>query len=62
MVVIRVAPISFILANFITYKQVLIKCYLSKDLSYFQNLSKWIRTGRKNVTKIVKNTRKIAGL
>ena len=54
--VLRVASISFIVANFVTYEKVSIKrCYTSKDLSYFQSFSNLFRTGQKNMTKILKN-------
>ena len=60
--VIQATTISFIVATFVTYEKVLIKiklCYTSKDLSYFLNFNKLLRTGQKSVTKIVKNAPKV---
>ena len=47
-------------ATFVTYEKVSIKwCYTSKDLSYFYNFKKFLRAGQKDVTKILKNARKV---
>ena len=43
----RVPTISFMVANFVTYEKVLIKrCYASKDLSSFENFSKFLEQVR----------------
>ena len=46
--------------NFTSYEKVLIKWfYTSKDFSYFKNFSKFVRTSRENVAKILKNASKV---